>query len=77
MGSGAEHARARSAYPPIISVKADIPARQFSARSRLMRRSKRHSYSIASSAMASNDGGTSRPSALAVLRLITNSNLVD
>jgi hypothetical protein len=31
--------------------------------------------SITSSAMASNDGGTARPSALAVLRLITSSNL--
>jgi hypothetical protein len=34
------------------------------------------SYSITSSAMASSDGGTVRPSALAVLRLITSSNLV-
>ena len=33
-------------------------------------------HSITSSARASNDGGTSMPSALAVLRLITNSNLV-
>jgi hypothetical protein len=33
-------------------------------------------YSITSSAMASSDGDTSRPSALAVLRLMTNSNLV-
>src|SRR3979490_751379 len=33
-------------------------------------------YSITSSARASSIGGTSRPSALAVLRLITNSNLV-
>ena len=33
-------------------------------------------YSITSSARASSDGGTSRPSALAVLRLITSSNLV-
>jgi Luciferase-like monooxygenase len=34
------------------------------------------SYSITSSARASKEGGTVRPSALAVLRLITNSNLV-
>src|SRR6266487_694899 len=34
-------------------------------------------HSITSSARASSVGGTSRPSALAVLRLITNSNLVD
>src|SRR5438132_240898 len=34
-------------------------------------------YSITSSAMASSPGGKLRPKALAVLRLITNSNLVD
>ena len=34
-------------------------------------------YSITSSAIASTPDGTVRPSALAVLRLITNSNLVD
>jgi hypothetical protein len=33
-------------------------------------------YSITSSARASSDGGTVRPSALAVLRLITSSNFV-
>src|SRR6478736_1051933 len=33
-------------------------------------------YSITSSARASSVGGTSRPSALAVIRLITRSNLV-
>ncbi len=38
--------------------------------------SKQHLYSITSSARASRVGGTSRPSALAVLRLITSSNLV-
>jgi hypothetical protein len=34
-------------------------------------------YSITSSARASSDGGTSRPSNLAVCRLMANSNLVD
>src|SRR6516165_5179319 len=34
-------------------------------------------HSITSSAMASRPGGKVRPNALAVLRLITNSNLVD
>jgi hypothetical protein len=34
-------------------------------------------HSITSSAMASNPGGKLRPNALAVLRLITNSNLLD
>ena len=33
-------------------------------------------YSITSSALASKDGGTERPSALAVVRLSTNCNLV-
>ena len=33
-------------------------------------------YSITSSALARSDGGTVRPSALAVLRFMTNSNLV-
>ena len=33
-------------------------------------------YSITSSARASSDGGISRPSALAVVRLMTRSNLV-
>jgi hypothetical protein len=37
---------------------------------------KRHHYSITSSAMASSPGGTSMPSARAVCRLMTNSNLV-
>ena len=36
----------------------------------------RCSYSITSSARVSSAGGTVRPSALAVLRLITNSNFV-
>src|SRR5262245_23165504 len=34
-------------------------------------------HSITSSAMASNPGGKLRPNTLAVLRLITNSNLLD
>ena len=37
----------------------------------------RRSHSITSSARASSVGGTSRPSAFAVLRLMTSSNLVD
>jgi hypothetical protein len=39
-GCGAEDAGARSAYPPILSVNADIPARQPSANSRLTHCSK-------------------------------------
>ena len=41
-----------------------------------MRCSNERPYLITSSASESNVGGTSRPSALAVWRLITNSNLV-
>ena len=41
-----------------------------------MHRSKRHHYSITSSAMARSVGGISIPSALAVVRLMTSSNLL-
>jgi pimeloyl-ACP methyl ester carboxylesterase len=41
-----------------------------------MHRSKLHLYSITSSARASSDGATLRPSALAVLRFMINSTLV-
>jgi hypothetical protein len=40
-------------------------------------RCSKHRYSIASSTLASNCGGTSSPSALAVCILMTNSNFVD
>src|SRR5207253_3357420 len=43
---------------------------------RLMHCSKSQRYSITLSAMASSDAGTSKPSALAVLRLMTSSYLV-
>ena len=56
--------------------KADIVGGPSRAISDYMRRSKTALYSITSSALASSEGGTVRPSALAVLRLITNSNLV-
>jgi hypothetical protein len=42
----------------------------------LMQCNKQHLYSMTSSARAESAGGTSRPSALAVLRLIMNSNFV-
>jgi hypothetical protein len=42
----------------------------------LMRRSKRHLYSITLSACPGSEGGTARPSALAVLRLTIGSNFV-
>jgi hypothetical protein len=44
--------------------------------SAVSRCSKLYRYSITSSARASSDGGTSRPSAVAVFRLITSSYLV-
>src|SRR5947207_399768 len=46
------------------------------AKSRPMQRSKRDRYSITSSARPSSVAGTSMPSALAVDRLMTSSNLV-
>ena len=46
------------------------------ATSRLMRRSKLHLYSITSSAIARTPDGMVRPSAFAVFRLMTSSNLV-
>jgi len=44
--------------------------------SKLMHRSKAKPYSITSSARTSNEGGTERPSALAVFMLMTSSNFV-
>jgi hypothetical protein len=52
-------------------------ARQKSANKRHMRRSKKHLYSITSSARASSVGGNSSPSAFAVFRLMTISILVE
>jgi hypothetical protein len=75
-GGGAEDARVRSAYPPKLSMKADIPARQPSASSGLMHCSNDSPHSISSSARNRSDVGTLRFSALAVLRLITSSYLV-
>jgi len=52
------------------------PVGPFRANSRLMHRIKQHLYSsITVSALVSSAGGTMRPSALAVFRLITNSYL--
>ena len=60
-----------SASPPESGQWTDIPRGPFSA-------NRRHAldYSTTSSAVASNLSGTVIPSALAVLRLITSSNLV-
>jgi hypothetical protein len=48
----------------------------FSAKWRLVHRSKRHPYSITSSARPRSGSGTVMPSALAVLRLMINSTFV-
>ena len=49
---------------------------QYRPRTDFMQCSKKQPYSITSSAVASSVGGTVRPKALAVFRLMTNSNLV-
>src|SRR5262249_30581188 len=49
---------------------------RFGPNNGLMQRSKKDRYSSTSSARASTDAGTARPSALAVARLMTKSNLV-
>src|SRR6266478_9418754 len=72
----AARGRGMSASPPIATKSVRRNERSRCARKRHMHRSKRHHYSITSSAMASTLGGTSRPSAFAVLRLMTSSNLV-
>ena len=65
-----------SPLTPRLSVSADIPVRQQSASSGREQVQQSRGYSIVSSAVASSVAGTSRPSAFAVLRLITSSYLV-
>ena len=60
-----------------LAVKADIPDRQVRANNKLMQRSNQHSYSNTSSARARSAGGTSIPSALAVLRLMPRSSFTE
>jgi hypothetical protein len=64
-------------FAPKADKRADVSLSPLSANRDLTRRSKKHPYSITSSARASNVGGTSRPSAFAVLRLIASANFVD
>ena len=66
-----------SAYPPILSVIADIGRQPGSAKTGREQLQQMASYSITSSASASSAGGTLRRSILAVCRLMTNSNLLD
>ena len=63
-------------FAPESGLKSDIAPCPKGANHRLMHRSKPNRYSITSSARASSVGGMSRPSALAVFRLMTRSNLV-
>src|SRR6516164_4959777 len=71
-----EHVGVMSALPP----KADIAERDWHVRyvaiEDIVRCVKIRRYSITSSARASNDGGTRRPSACAAFRLSTSPDLV-
>ena len=60
------------AHSPVTCARRDRPRR----RTAEQRDEVAAVHSITSSARASSEGGTSRPSALAVLRLITSSNVV-
>jgi hypothetical protein len=71
--SGHDAASSMSALPP----KADIAERQLDVRFVPKADIRGFSYSMISSAWAERFGGTSMPSALPVLRLMTNSNLAD
>jgi hypothetical protein len=64
-----------SAYPPRLSVNADIPAPTLCANSGLMHRKDHHSK--ISSARPDRGSGTVMPSALAVLRFKNSSTLAD
>jgi hypothetical protein len=63
-------------FGSVFGLRSDISRRPRVPKAALSNRSTAAPYSITSSAMASSVGGTSRPSALAVLRLMTSSNLV-
>ena len=65
-----------SALPPNSDIARWQLAFRIRANRRLMHRSKQALYSTTSSTRASSAGGTARPSALAVLRLIARSNFV-
>src|SRR5262245_47941141 len=77
------HAIAVYASPPLspAATQHSLPSGRYSLLGPDFHRLDRTSFawrthSITSSAMASTDGGTSRPSAFAVLRLMGSSNLV-
>ena len=76
MGVGGQFARQQSgAVHVCFGLKADIGAHPFNVR--FVPKADIVAYSISSSARESTELGTVRPSALAVLRLITKSNLVE
>src|SRR5476649_922937 len=68
--------RVISAYPSTAEVQRTPPLVQFVPTGDSCTAAKLRRYSMTSSAWVSSDCGTVRPSALAVLRLITRSNLV-
>jgi hypothetical protein len=61
-------------FGPLCGLKSDIPRGPRSANNGLTHRSKNNPHSMISSASAKSLSETVRPSALAVLRLITSSN---
>ena len=65
------HCNSNGRFTPKSSRNSDKAALTLCARTGLMHRSKKHLYSITSSARASRDAGISIPSVLTVLRLIT------
>ena len=79
MGSktGVRRLNGTSALPPDNGHAATAAVCLVRAMNGVMRRSKRHLYSITLSARPSSEGGTARPSALAVLRLTISSDFVD
>jgi len=64
-------------FPPDSDQIADITPRLRRAMNGLMHHSKKRPYSMTSSEIASTLAGMSKPSALAVLRLITSGYLID
>jgi Protein of unknown function (DUF2726) len=62
-------------FTPVSDRRADIRNRQLRAKSRLMHRSKKTSYSITLSASPRSVGGTVKPRPVAAFKLITISNL--
>jgi hypothetical protein len=75
MSPAVRHDRLLQQNPPVSDRRADIRNRQLRAKSRLMHRSKKTSYSITLSASPRSVGGTVKPRPVAAFKLITISNL--